>query len=600
MSIHDIDKEKLFKINHSAEHVYAQAIKELYGDKVQLAVAHINEFGFSNDSKWSIEVSDKMFNKIEKKMNEIIAADLPIVQEEISEKEARELFKDNSFKLEWVEENLKKGRKLTIYKTGPSTGSGQSIYFDLCKGPHVKRTSEIGAVKLLSVSGAYWRGDENNEMLSRVYATAWPSKEALDEYLQMIEEAKERDHKKIMKEQELIVFSDLVGSGLPLWTKRGAVIRRELERFIVDEEIKRGYDHVYTPDIANLDLYKKSGHYPYYKDSMYAPISIDDEEFMLRPMTCPHHFQLYDAKPRSYKELPLRYAELAKLYRYEKSGELSGLIRVRSFCLADAHQVAMPSQAIDEINLALDLIEDISDVFGLQPNKDYWYRLSLGNRKDDKKYYKDDSAWDEAEEILRQVLSKRDVKTIEAEDEAAFYGPKIDIQMRNVNGKEDTAFTVQYDFVMPKRFELKYIDENGEEQEPIVIHRSSIGAIERVIAFLIEKFAGAFPVWLHPEQVAIIPVSDKFQDYADKVLEEIKVTVPSARIEMFNEAERLQKKIRQAQMMKIPYMLIVGGKEEESGKVNVRLRSEEQLGEMSIKEFAERLKEKAESKSLEL
>lgn len=593
MSIFDIDKDKLFKINHSAEHVFAQAVKELYGDKVQLAVAHIDSKGFSNDSKWSIEVSDKMFGKIEKRMNEIIAQNLPIVREVISLERARELFKDNPFKLEWAEENTKEGSELTIYKTGDT-------YFDLCKGPHVDSTSEIGAVKLLSISGAYWRNDENNEMLTRVYATAWPSQADLDEYLEMLEIAKKRDHKKIMKEQDLIVFSELVGSGLPLWTKRGAVIRRELERFIVDEEIKRGYDHVYTPDIAKLDLYRTSGHYPYYKDSMYAPIQIEDEEFMLRPMTCPHHFQLYDSRPRSYKELPLRFAELAKLYRFEQSGELSGLIRVRSFCLADAHQVAMPNQAESEINLALDLIEDVAKIFGLEPNRDYWYRLSLGNRADDKKYFKDDAAWDNAEDVLRGVLSKRLVKTVEAPDEAAFYGPKIDIQMRNVNGKEDTAFTVQYDFVMPKRFKLSYIAEDGSEKEPIVIHRSSIGAIERIIAFLIEKFAGSFPVWLHPEQVAIIPVSDKYQEYANKVAKEIKEILPSARIEMLSDAERLQKKIRQAQLKKIPYMIVVGEKEQSANIVNVRLRTEEQLGEMSISEFAQRLKSRVEEKNLEL
>ena len=297
---------------------------------------------------------------------------------------------------------------------------------------------------------------------------------------------KDRDHKKLGRELDLFTFSDTVGKGLPLWTPKGSTIRRELERWVVDEEIKDGYLHVYTPDIAKLDLYKKSGHYPYYKDSMYAPIAIEEEEFMLRPMTCPHHFELYLSRPHSYKELPLRIAELAKLYRFEKSGELMGLQRTRSFCLADAHIICRKDQAQSEINRVLNLIEKMAKVLGLEAGKNYTYRLSLGNRADDKKYFKDDSAWDGAEEMLRQVLNDRKAKFVEAPDEAAFYGPKIDIQMKNVNGKEDTAFTVQYDFVMPKRFNLNYINEKGEDEQALVVHRSSIGAIERVVAYLIE------------------------------------------------------------------------------------------------------------------
>jgi threonyl-tRNA synthetase len=591
--IFNIPKEKRIKINHTAEHIFAQAVKELYGEKVTLAVAHIDENGFSNDSKWNLDIKEEMFYEIEKKMNEIIKADLEIRVEEVNYEKALNLFKENPFKLEWIKEHNTAGQTLTIYWTGDD-------YFDLCKGPHVNRTSEVGAVKLLSISGAYWRGDENNEMLTRIYGTAWPSKKNLDEYLQILEEAKKRDHKKIMKDQDLIVFSELVGSGLPLWTSRGAIIRRELERFVVDEEIKRGYLHVYTPDIANLDLYRTSGHYPYYKDSMYAPIVIDDQEYMLRPMTCPHHFQLYASKPRSYKELPLRIAELAKLYRYEKSGELSGLIRVRSFCLADAHIVTMKSKAEDEIRGALDLIEYFCKVFGLQPNEDYFYRLSLGDRKNEKKYYKDDDAWDYAENVLRNVLKDRVVNTIEVEDEAAFYGPKIDIQMRNVNGKEDTAFTVQYDFVMPKRFSLKYIDKDGKEKEPVVIHRSSIGAIERTIAFLIERYGGAFPIWLHPEQVAIIPVGEKYIDYAIEVKERIINRIPNARVELMDDSEKLQKKIRAAQLKKIPYMLILGQNEKNNGTVNVRLRTGDVLGEIDVANFISRLKKNIEDKSLNL
>jgi threonyl-tRNA synthetase len=453
---------------------------------------------------------------------------------------------------------------------------------------------------LLSISGAYWKNDENNDMLGRIYGTAFESQEELDEYINRLEEAKKRDHRKLGKDLNLFVFSDLVGSGLPLWTEKGSIIRREIERFIVDEEIKRNYIHVYTPDIAKVDLYRTSGHYPYYKDSMYAPIKIDDEEFMLRPMTCPHHFELFKSSPKSYKELPMKIAELAKLYRYEKSGELTGLIRVRSFCLADSHIIIDKNDAEQQIHEVLDLIEYIAKIFGLKSNEDYWYRLSLGSRDNTEKYYDSPKEWEYAEGVLRKVLAKRDVKSYEAEDEAAFYGPKIDIQMKNVNGKEDTAFTCQYDFVMPKRFKLEFVNKDGEMEEPVVIHRSSVGAIERIIGFLIERYEAAFPVWMHPEQIAIIPVSDKFDAYAEKVKAQIKEAIPHARVVTYNDSERMQKRIREAQLNKIPYMLIIGGKEEENNSVNVRLRTNEELGEIKISEFVERVKKKIEEKSLDL
>jgi threonyl-tRNA synthetase len=407
-------------------------------------------------------------------------------------------------------------------------------------------------------------------------------------------EEKEWDHKKLGRELDLFTFSDTVGKGLPLWTPKGAAIRREVERFIVDEEIKRGYDHVYTPDIAKLDLYKKSGHYPYYKESMYAPITIEDEEFMLRPMTCPHHFELFLDKPRSYRELPIRYAELAKLYRFEKSGELMGLQRVRSFCLADAHIICTKEQAKAEIKDVLELIDYAVKVFGLEKGKDYSYRLSLGDRKDEKKYFKDDESWDHAEEILRSVLKEDGSKFVEAEGEAAFYGPKIDVQMVNANGKEDTAFTVQYDFVMPKRFKLEYINEEGGKTEAVVVHRSSIGAIERTIAFLIEKYKGNFPTWLTPVQVKILPITDKQLDYANKVAKALKAE--GVRVEVDERNERLQAKIRDAQMEKVAYMLIIGGKEEEAGTVSIRKRSGEDMGTLTTVRFIKSLKREIEDK----
>ena len=389
---------------------------------------------------------------------------------------------------------------------------------------------------------------------------------------------RERDHKKLGKELDLFAFSDVVGKGLPLFTPKGSVIRRELERFIVDEEIKRGYLHVYTPDIAKLELYKKSGHYPHYKDSMYAPIEIDEEQFMLRPMTCPHHFELYLRKPVSYRELPMRIAELAKLYRYEQSGELMGLQRVRTFCLADAHIIcASEEQSVEEVSRALDLIEYVTSVFGLALDVDYRYRLSLGDRTNTEKYYKNDEGWEKGENLLRELMKSRGSKFEEAKNEAAFYGPKIDIQMKNVNGKEDTAFTVQYDFCMPDRFDLTYIGEDGGKHRAFVVHRSSIGAIERIMAFLIEKYGGAFPLWLAPVQAKILPVSEKHGAYASEVLNELKAAGIRAEVDDANES--LGKKIRDAKMEKIPYLLVVGDKEVEAKTISVDSRLPAQAGD---------------------
>lgn len=404
------------------------------------------------------------------------------------------------------------------------------------------------------------------------------------------------DHKVLGRELDLFTFSEVVGKGLPLWTPKGAAIRRELERFIVDTEIKWGFQHVYTPDIASLELYKKSGHYPYYKDSMYAPIVIDDEEYMLRPMTCPHHFELYLSRPRSYRELPMRIAEVAKLYRYEQSGELMGLQRVRSFSLADAHIICERQDAGNEISMCLDLIEHMTGILGLVKDKDYSYRLSLGDRKDEKKYYKDDKAWDGAEEILRSALKKRKTDFVEAEGEAAFYGPKIDIQMVNANGKEDTAFTVQYDFVMPKRFNLTFINEKGENEEAVVIHRSSIGAVERVMAFLIEKYRGSFPLWLSPVQVKILPITERNVDFAEKIAKELKEN--EIRVEVDSANETLGNKIRQAQNEKVSYMIVVGDKEEVADKIAVRVRGGEDLGQITLESFLDKIKNEIETKTL--
>jgi threonyl-tRNA synthetase len=406
-------------------------------------------------------------------------------------------------------------------------------------------------------------------------------------------EAHERDHKKLGKELDLFAFSDTVGKGLPLWTPRGATIRREIERFIVDEEVKRGYQHVLTPDIAKLDLYKKSGHYPHYKDSMYAPIKDEDEEFMLRPMTCPHHFELYLSKPHSYREFPIRYAELAKLYRYEQSGELMGLQRVRSFCLSDAHIIcASEEQAVEEVHKALDLIEYANGVLGLKMGEDYSYRLSLGDRANTEKYYKDDG-WEKAESLLRDAMQKRGVAYVEAKDEAAFYGPKIDIQMKNVNGKEDTAFTVQYDLCMPTRFDLTYTGEDGKQHRTFVVHRSSIGSIERTVAFLIEKYAGAFPLWLSPVQAKVLPISEKQLSYAQEAAAQLRAAGIRAELDA---DDSLGKRVRQSKVEKVPYTLVIGDKEVEAGTAT--LESRDGVKEvLSLSDIVSKLRAQIDSRS---
>jgi len=398
----------------------------------------------------------------------------------------------------------------------------------------------------------------------------------------------ERDHKKLGKQLELFTFSNTVGKGLPLFTHKGAAMRRVLERFIVDEEIRRGYQHVHTPDIAKLELYEKSGHYPHYKDSMYAPIKVDDEEFMLRPMTCPHHFELYLSRPHSYRELPIRIAELAGLYRYEQSGELMGLQRVRTFCLADAHIICKDEeQAVEEIANALDLIEYVAGVFGLTQGTDYWYRLSLGDRNNTEKYYDNPAAWDKSEDLMRKLMRKRGSEFSEEKDEAAFYGPKIDVQMKNANGKEDTAFTVQYDFCMPERFDIGYIAEDGSHQRAFVVHRSSIGAVERLMAFLIEHYNGAFPTWLAPVQVHVLSVSEKHVSYAQQVHQALMNS--GIRSELDVSDDSLGKRIRNTKLEKTPYFLVLGDQEVDTESITVESRDDGKIGSMSVTQFIDRV-----------
>ncbi len=581
--------KKLDNLRHSAAHLLAAAVVELW-PKALPTIGPVIEEGFYYDFD-NLKISEEDLPKIEKKMREIFPSWKSFEKIEISASEAKKRFKDNPYKIELIDELTLNHEPLTIYKSGD--------FVDLCRGGHSDKPSEeLKHFHLLSIAGAYWRGSEKNKMLTRIYGTAFFSAKELEEYISKQEEALKRDHRVIGKNLNLFVFSDLIGKGLPLFTENGATIRRELERFIQDEEIKRGYKHVITPVLAKTDLYRTSGHYPYYKDTMYPPMVIDNEELILRPMTCPHHFMLYKSAKRSYRELPLRYAELSPQFRYEKSGELTGLSRVRTFCLADAHIFCTTDQARAVIKEVLDLINDANGTLGFLKGDDYRFRLSLGDRGDEKKYYKDDVAWDKAESILREVLKETNAPYFEAEGEAAFYGPKIDVQMKRVSGQEETAFTVQYDFVMPKRFDLSFVNERGEEKEPVVIHRASIGAIERTMAFLIEKYEGNFPIWLSPTQVAILPITDKNLEYAKSITKSL--DEEGIRVELNENNDTLQAKIRDAQLSKIPYMLIIGGKEEEAGKVAVRSRDGKDLGQMELKTLVEKLLNKIKAKELDL
>jgi len=583
-------QEYLQNLRHSAAHLLAAAVLELWPD-TNITIGPTIEDGFYYDFEFKESISENDLPQIEKKMRQIVKHWTKFEKKEISAEEAKKYFSKNPYKNELIDELSQESQTITFYTFGKFT--------DLCRGGHIKNPAkELKCFKLLSLAGAYWRGDENNPMLTRIYGTAFPTQEELDEYLKRREEARLRDHRKLGKELDLFTFADEVGPGLPLYTEKGATIRRELERFTIDEEIKRGYQHVLTPDLARVKLYEISGHYPYYKDSMYPVMKIDNDELVLRPMTCPHHFMLYKKRPRSYRELPLRLAEAAKLYRYEKSGELSGLLRVRSFCLADSHIFCREHQANQVIKEVLDLIEYIANLLGLKKGKDYWYRLSLGDRNNKEKYYDDPDKWIQGEKVLKEVLDEIKAPYETAEDEAAFYGPKIDIQMKNVNGKDDTAFTVQYDFCLPARFELEYINEKGQAEQPIVIHRSSIGSFERTMAFLIEHYAGAFPLWLSPIQIAIISVGSDHRDFCDKLGNEFREH--GLRVEIDNLNETVGNKIRKAVEQKTPYILVIGDKEMKSDKMTVRVRGEEKLLEIDKNEFIDKVKQLIKNKDINL
>lgn len=584
-----MDKDNLYKIRHSAEHVFAQAVKELYGDKVLLAVAHISDSGFSNDSKWDVKLSEDNFGKIEKRMQQIIDKDLPIVQKEITREEARELFKDNPFKLEWIDQWDAAEKTLTVYWTGDR-------YVDFCKGPHVNSTGEIKAFKLLSVAGAYWRGDANNEMLTRVYGTAFESKEELDEYLAMLEEAKKRDHRRLGKELGLFTFSDLVGSGLPMFTPKGTYLWQELASYSESLQKAAGFEQVKIPHITKTDLYKKSGHWDKFGDELFLVKSQEtDDEMVLKPMNCPHHTQIYASAKRSYRDLPIRYYETTTNYRDEKAGELSGLSRVRSLTQDDAHVFAREDQIEGEFTIIMDMIKKMYNALGLE----FRARLSFWDPETPEKYLGDASTWDYAQKTIEEIAKKLDINYFVAKGEAAIYGPKIDIMVKDSLGREWQCATEQLDFVQPTRFELKYTDKDGQEKTPVMIHKALLGSVERFLSVYIEHTAGNFPAWLSYTQVVILPVSsEKHADYAYKVKDELKAL--GIRVDVDDANETLGNKIRKANGQKTPYIFVVGDKEVEDNTVSVRLRGGVDLGSMSVADIAKRIKEMVESKSMEL
>ncbi|HCZ2552050.1 TPA: threonine--tRNA ligase [Staphylococcus aureus] len=550
-------EEALEVLRHSTAHLMAHAIKRLYGN-VKFGVGPVIEGGFYYDFDIDQNISSDDFEQIEKTMKQIVNENMKIERKVVSRDEAKELFSNDEYKLELIDA-IPEDENVTLYSQGDFT--------DLCRGVHVPSTAKIKEFKLLSTAGAYWRGDSNNKMLQRIYGTAFFDKKELKAHLQMLEERKERDHRKIGKELELFTNSQLVGAGLPLWLPNGATIRREIERYIVDKEVSMGYDHVYTPVLANVDLYKTSGHWDHYQEDMFPPMQLDETESMvLRPMNCPHHMMIYANKPHSYRELPIRIAELGTMHRYEASGAVSGLQRVRSMTLNDSHIFVRPDQIKEEFKRVVNMIIDVYKDFGFE---DYSFRLSYRDPEDKEKYFDDDDMWNKAENMLKEAADELGLSYEEAIGEAAFYGPKLDVQVKTAMGKEETLSTAQLDFLLPERFDLTYIGQDGEHHRPVVIHRGVVSTMERFVAFLTEETKGAFPTWLAPKQVQIIPVNvDLHYDYARQLQDELKSQ--GVRVSIDDRNEKMGYKIREAQMQKIPYQIVVGDKEVENNQVNVR------------------------------
>lgn len=598
--------DQLWKLRHSAEHVLTLAMHQLYGqDKVIMAMGPATEEGFyfDFDVAGDVKVSEADFPKIEKQMKKIIQLNFLMKRVEVAVEVARKLFADNPFKQEWLDEIQGEKQPVTVYLTGTkdqveadetSLKAGRtevkSAFVDLCSGPHVEKIGEIKAVKLLSVAGAYWRGDEKNKMLTRIYGTAFTSQAELDEYVNKLEEAKKRDHRKLGKTLDLFTFSDLVGPGLPLWTPKGTQMRVLLDDFVWSLRKARGYSKVEIPHITKKDLYQTSGHWDKFGDELFRMVTREGHEFVMKPMNCPHHTQIFARKQMSYREMPQRYANTTMVYRDEQTGELNGLSRVRAITQDDSHVFCRPNQVKDEANAVWDIVEKFYGAFGF----DLQVRLSLHDPNQPDKYLGGEERWVSAEQTLRELARFRGKEAIEAEGEAAFYGPKIDFMAFDSLGREWQVATIQLDFNMPERFDLSCINEQGEKERVVMLHVAIMGSIERFLSILIEHYGGSFPFWLSPEQVRILPIADRHLAFAERL--KAKLTGAEIRVEIDSRPDRLPAKIRAAQLEKVPHMLVIGDQEVEANKVNLRVREGEQES-LSVQDYLEKVKQLIEEKS---
>jgi len=567
---------------HSSAHLLAQAVKDLFHE-AKLAIGPPIDEGFYYDIDIGRPFTPEDIERIEARMRELAKRDQPIERVEIAREDAIRTYRtiDEKYKLELLDEIP--DAQVSFYR--------QDGFMDMCRGPHLPRTGLINAIKLLSTSGAYWRGDEHRDMLSRIYGVTFPREEQLDEFVHQLEEAKRRDHRRLGKDLKLFAFAQEVGQGLPLWLPRGATVRRILENYIVDLELRHGYQHVFAPDLAASELYKISGHWDHFRENMYPPMQVDNEELVLKPMNCPHHIIIYKQEQRSYRDLPVRIAELGRMYRYERSGTLTGLHRVRSMTLNDAHIFCRPDQIKEEFSRVIQLVQDVYRDLKI---KDYWYDLSLHDPADKANYYPDEQLWATAERMLHEVLDDLGLDYKPVVGAAAFYGPKLDVQIRTALGKEDTLSTVQLDFLLPQRFELEYIAEDGKAHRPVMIHRAIISTLERMMAFLIEYYVGDFPIWLAPEQARILPIADRHLEYARQVRD--RLAGEGLRVEIDDTNERIGYKVRRSQLERVPYMLVTGDKEAQSGQIAVRSRSAGDLGPIPVEQFLERIRQEIATK----
>ncbi|HAI22319.1 TPA: threonine--tRNA ligase [Candidatus Collierbacteria bacterium] len=588
-----MEDQKLHALRHSAEHILTQAMERLWPGQIIKAMGPAIETGFyfDFDTTNGIKIAETDFPKIEKEMRKIVQSNLPFEKMIVTAKKAREMFEDNPYKQEWIDKAESEKEEISVYWTG-DPGKGGS-FVDVCAGPHVARTIEVKAFKLLSIAGAYWHGDEKNKMLTRIYGTAFETQEELDKYVTLLEEAKKRDHRKLGKELDLFSFSDLVGSGLPLYSPKGSFIRRMLNDYVEEMQYKEGYTQVWTPQIAKAELFKTSGHYDKYKDSMFRVVSnFSEEEMFLKPMNCPQHTQIFAAQARSYRDLPIRLTDFAMLYRDEKPGELSGLARTRGFSQDDCHIFCREDQVDAEIDMALQMTKKIMATFGFK----YKYRLSTRDPQHPEKYLGEPKVWDKVEKWAEAIMERNGIEYFQGPGEAAFYAPKMDLIATDALGREWQLSTVQIDYVMPERFNLVYTDQDGTQKHPIMLHRAIIGSAERMMMILLEHFGGAFPLWLSPVQVSILPISEKTMEYAESVLKNLQKK--GVRVELNRDADSLGKKIRNAESAKVPYMLIIGEKEAEAKEVSVRQRGQKDLGTMTVDSFTDRVIKEIEEKSL--